>query len=283
MNTSDFKRMVLGLPHSAADYEGIETAAALAETLGLDLLAALIEDDGLLGLAGQPYARELRPLGAGWQPVDAVRFGQELQQAADAMRLRFFERLRARNVRKRFQISRGTAAQVIGSLVQPTDIVVLFESRHPAERIAQQTADLVEAAFATASTVMIVPCHIARRYGPVVVLAAAPDDVSVRTAAAIASAAKEHLVVLNVSGRSLAIGDEVLARSVHVEEIMVHESLADPRAIAAVLAGINERLLVAPLAPFQRRALQAIASLRGVPVLVTDSKYGATITVKAEH
>jgi len=283
MNTSDFKRMVLGLPHSAADYEGIETAAVLAETLGLDLLAALIEDAGLLGLAGQPYARELRPLGAGWQPVDAVRFGQELQQAADAMRLRFFERLRARNVRKRFQISRGTAAQVIGSLVQPTDIVVLFESRHPAERIAQQTADLVEAAFATASTIMIVPCHIARRYGPVVVLAAAPDDVNVRIAAAIASAAKEHLVVLNLSGRSLTIGDEVLARSVHIEEITVHESLADPRAIAAVLAGINERLLVAPLAPFQRRALQAIASLRGVPVLITDSKSGATITVKPEH
>jgi hypothetical protein len=283
MNTTDFTRMVLGLPHSTADYEGIEAAAALAETLGLDLLAALIEDAGLLGLAGQPYARELRALGAGWQPIDAAQLDQELQRAADAARLRFFDKLRARNVAKQFQVSRGTAAQVITSLVRPTDIVVLFESKHPAERIAQQTTDLAEAAFAAASAVMVVPCRIARGHGPIVALAVGPDDSSVRTAVAIAAAAKEHLIVLNASGRSLAIGDEAFARNVHIEERTIREPVADARNLAAMLASINERILVTPLSPFTHGDLERVASLCGVPVLVVESKHTTTINLGSEH
>lgn len=271
MSANDFKRMILGLPHSAADYEGIETAAALAETLGIDLLAALIEDAGLAGLAGHPYARELRPLGAGWQPVDAARLAQELQQAADTARLRFFERLRTRNIGKQFQVNRGTATQVITSLVQPTDIVVLFEPKRAAERIAQQAADLTEAAFSAASAVMIVPCHVARGHGPIVALAAGPSDKSIRTGAAIASAAKERLIVLNASGESVAADLDLAARKVPTEERIVRQPLTDPRSVAAILASINERLLVTPLVPFRQRDLQTIASLCRIPVLVTTS------------
>jgi hypothetical protein len=283
MSTINFKRMVLGLPHSAADYEGIDAAAALAETLGLDLLAALIEDAGLLGLAGQPYARELRPLGAGWQPVDAVRLGQELQRAADAARQRFFERLRGRNVGKQFQVSRGTATQVIASLVRPTDIVVLFEAKHPAERIIQQSADLAEAAFANASAIMVVPCHIVRGHGPIVALAATPDDPSVRAGLAVASATKEHLIVLNASGQGLALGKAASAHGIHVEERPVHEPLVDLRTVAAMLASVKERLLVTPLALFARKDLEKLASLCGVPILVTESKSKTTINLRSGH
>jgi hypothetical protein len=283
MSANDFKRMVLGLPHSAADYEGIETAAVLAETLGIDLLATLIEDDGLLGLASHPYARELRPLGAGWQPVDAARLAQELRHAADTARLRFFERLRTRNIGKQFQVNRGTATQVITSLVQPTDIVVLFEPKHAAERIAQQAADLTEAAFSTASAVMIVPCHVARGHGPIVALAAGPSDRSIKTGAAIASATKERLIVLNASGESLAADPDLAARNVHIEERIVREPLADPRSVAAILASINERLLVTPLVPFRQRDLQTIASLCRIPVLVTTSGTNTTIVGDSKH
>ena len=276
MSANDFKRMILGLPHSAADYEGIETAAVLAETLGIDLLATLIEDDGLLGLAGHPYARELRPLGAGWQPVDAARLAQELQHAADTARLRFFERLRTRNIAKQFQVNRGTATRVITSLVQPTDIVVLFEPKHAAERIAQQAADLTEAAFSAASAVLIVPCHVARGHRPIVALAAGPSDKSIRTGAAIASATKERLIVLNASGESLAADLELAARNVPTEERIVREPLANPRSVAAILASINERLLVTPLVPFRQKDLQTIASFCRIPVLVTTSAPNTT-------
>ena len=282
MTTVAFKRMVLGLPHSGADYIGIDTAAAMAEALGLDLLAAFVEDPSLLGLASQPFARELRPLGAGWQPVDAARLSQEIQQAAAAARLRFFDRVRTRNVSKQFQLTRGPAADMIASLVQPTDIVVLFEPKHPAERITRQVTDLTEAAFTGASTVLVVPCHIARRHGPIVALAARPDDASVPAAVAVATAAKEHLIVLNASGQRLAAGGAAPARNIHIEERMIRESSTDPSAVVAMLASIKERMLVTSLAPFRHSDLQAIASLRGIPVLVTDSKPVKATTINPE-
>ena len=279
MSTLAFKRMVLGLPHSVGDYGGIDTAAVMAETLGLDLLAAFIEDPGLLGLADRPLARELRPLGAGWQPVDAARLSQEVQQATAAARRHFFDRVRTRNVAKQFHIARGPAAEMIASLVQPTDILVLLEPRHPADRITRQVADLVEAAFLRASTILVVPCRITRSHGPVVAFAAKPDDASIETAAAVASAAKEHLIVLNASGRRLSAAEGALSRNVPIEERMMPEPLADAAAIVSALASINERLLVTPFTPFQYGDLQRIASLRGIPVLVTGSKPHTTVTI----
>jgi len=57
------------------------------------------------------------------------------------------------------------------------------------------------------------------------------------------------------------------------------EPLADAAAIVSALASINERLLVTPFTPFQYGDLQRIASLRGIPVLVTGSKPHTTVTI----
>jgi hypothetical protein len=285
MKTVDFKRMVFGLLHSRADYASIDSAAAVAESLGLDLLAAFIEDPCLMGLAAQPFARELRPLGAGWQPVDAVRLGQELQRASEAARQRFFETVRSRNVGKSFQIARGSAAEVIAALAQGGDIFVLIEPKHPAERISQQFTGFAEAALMSSSSVMLVPGHTARLHGPIVALAITPDDRSVRAGLALAAATKEHLLILNASGHPLRMTQDDLTGSsggVQLEERKAREGPLDLAGLASSLAGVNERLLVANRSTFDRRDFPRIASLRGVPVLVTDSQPIVTVSVGDE-
>jgi hypothetical protein len=63
---------------------------------------------------------------------------------------------------------------------------------------------------------------------------------------------------------------------------MIRESSTDPSAVVAMLASIKERMLVTSLAPFRHSDLQAIASLRGIPVLVTDSKPVKATTINPE-
>jgi hypothetical protein len=50
-----------------------------------------------------------------------------------------------------------------------------------------------------------------------------------------------------------------------------------------MLASINERILVTPLALFTHRDLERVASLCGVPVLVVESKHTTTINLGSEH
>lgn len=95
---AEFKRMVLGLPQSGKDYAAVSATAKLAELLGLDLLATCIEDATLIEIAGLPFVRELRPLGAGWRPIEAAKMKQELDRAAQTTRRLFFESVRTQGI-----------------------------------------------------------------------------------------------------------------------------------------------------------------------------------------
>jgi hypothetical protein len=91
----EFKRMVLGLPLSATDYEMVSVTAKLAELLRLNLVGMFVEDRSLINIANLPCVRELRALGGGWQPIEIGQFTTELEHAA-ATAHRLFSKI-ARN------------------------------------------------------------------------------------------------------------------------------------------------------------------------------------------
>lgn len=268
-----FKRMVLGLPHSAGDYAAVHAAADLAELLGIDLLATFIEDTGLRGLAELPGMRELQPLGAGWRPLDTAQLAKDLDSAARTARRLFVEATRTCRFEARFDVARGTAAEIIASMAHTDDILVVIEPKNPAERITQQFTALIDAALKSASAVLLMPSRVARQSGPVVAVALSLDDPSVPTALAIAAATREHLVVLGAAGRPVASPDlEEAARAIGVplESITPSGAPIDGRSLAAALAPMRERLIVMTRGAFADVAASVVASLRAIPVLIVE-------------
>jgi hypothetical protein len=256
-NRPDFRRMVLALSHSRPDTRCIDALGELAEMLHLEVEGALLEDPGLRGLPGHAFVRELRSLGAGWQPLDPARLAAEMEQAADAMRRRLAAVFERRRLKARFETVREGAAGFVRSLLQPSDILVLIAPADPADLVSPHFATLADLAFAAAPTILMVPPRVVRTHGPVVALAAGPDDASVAAATAIATAAKEHVLVLET------------------EALPPGRAGLDPARLASRLAGVNERLVVASRGLADGATLAATAALLGVPLLLIDGRRDA--------
>ena len=242
-----FKRMVLGLPQSPGDYAAVTVTAKLAELLRIDLVAALVEDATLIDIAGMPGVRELRPLEGGWRPMVAAELAREIEHMAETARRLFAEAVRTCSIEANLSLARGSPADVITSLAMAEDIIVIIEPRNPAERVTQQFTQLVDAAFRAAAAVMIVPGAIARTAGPIVAIASAPGESSIKAALGIAAAAKERLVVVSLSGDTTAfaeLAEQARAIGVRCETVALTPRPASASALAIGLAGLNERLIV---------------------------------------
>jgi hypothetical protein len=243
-----YKRLVLGLQPSAPD-RTMQLAVELADLLHLDLLGLFLEDTNLRDLASIPFAREFRPLGGGWHAIDLDRLSHDFDLAARAIERTFTEAAKRLPTRHQFEVIRGPMAKTFASVSRTDDIVMIVEPMSPAERATQQFAWLMEAAFQSAAAVMLVPPQIARTKGPIVAIAATPDDPSIHAAAAIAIAAKEELVVIEARG----------------------VALPDPAICAQAFRQTQERLVVMTRGAFEDKAASAIAAARRVPVLVIES------------
>jgi len=125
---------------------------------------------------------------------------------------------------------------------------MIVEPVSAAERMTQQFAWFMLAAFDSAAAVMSVPSQVARTKGSIVAIAATPDDASIHAAAAIALAAKEELVVLGAKGIALA----------------------DPAICAQAFRHTQERLVVMTRGAFEDSAASTIAAARRVPVLIIE-------------
>ena len=168
---------------------------------------------------------------------------------------------------------RGSAADVIPSLAMADDIIVLIEPGNPAERVTQQFTRLVDAAFRAAAAVMIVPSAITRTKGPIVVIASGPDDPSIFAGLGIAAAANERLIVIPLSndadsfvalaGRASAVGDRF-------EVVSVTQRRPTASGLAMSFSHLSERLMVISRGSLDEAFPTEIASLRGIPVLVTE-------------
>ncbi len=274
-----FKRLVLGLQPSAPD-QIFRLAAGFAQLLDVELLGLFLEDTSLHDLASIPFARELRPLNGGWHSLDLKQVSRDFERAARNIERMLAEAAKNLATRYQFEVVRGPLASTLQSESRVGDIVMIIEPASPAERATQQFAWLIEAAFRSTAAVMIVPTQIARSSGPVVALMDTSTDPSLDTAAAIASAANEDLVIVDVG--ETAIDDaELRARAAAVGCRIRHIAVArgarsDISALDQPLDRFEERIVVVTRGVFNNRSAAAISSTRSVPVLVVEPEMQAT-------
>jgi hypothetical protein len=272
IETRFFKRLVLGLQPTAPD-RTMRLAVELAEMLQLELLGLFLEDTSLRDLAKIPFAREFRPLGGGWQSFDLDRLAHDLDMAARNLEHLFTQAAKGLPTRSQFEVVRGPMADTLASISRSGDIVMIMEPVSAAERATEQFVWLSRAAFSSAAAVLLVPPQIARIAGPIVAVAAGPDDPSIEAATAVAAAAREDLVIIESDHhdpddprlRQLA-ADTGLT----IKHIAGGRALADPAARAHLFHALHERLVVIKRGAFDDTVASMIASSRRVPVLVVE-------------
>jgi hypothetical protein len=270
-----YRRLVLGLQPSVPD-DTMRIAVELADLLHLDLLGLLLEDTSLRDLANIPFAREFRPLGGGWHSIDLDRLSRDFELAARNIERMFTEAAKHIATSYQFDVARGPMTKTIASISRTDDIIMIVEPLSQAERASQQFSWLLQAAFRSAGAVMLVPPQIIRTKGPVVAIAAMPDDPSVHAAAAIAIAAKEELVIIEADGldadapliSTLATDTGLTIKRVAATKI----ALPDPATCAQAFRQMQERLVVMTRGVFDDGVASAIAAARRVPVLVIEPK-----------
>jgi hypothetical protein len=170
-----FKRLVVGLGLSAPD-RAMRLAVELADLLHLELLGLFLEDPGLRDLAAIPFVREFRPLGGGWRRIDLDQLTHDLEVAIRNAERMFVDAVKDLTTRSQFEVIRKAAAQAIASISRSGDIVVITEPSSLAGRATQQFSWLLEGAFQSAASVMLVPARVARIAGALVAIAGAPGD-----------------------------------------------------------------------------------------------------------
>jgi hypothetical protein len=261
------------LPHSATDYASVAFAAQLAELLGLDIVGLFVEDENLTDLAALPCVRELRSLGGGWHPIDAAQLVQGRGQAAADARRRFDEAAKALRVGARFNLAKGTMADVINSQSTVNDIIAIIEPKNPAERVTHQYRQLMDVAFNAPSATLLVPSRISRQAGPIIAIATSGEDPSIHAALGIATSIKERLIVLAPpEADKIAMARLAGTGAVSIDWRPLPRGTAGAPELVAVLSRTNERLVVLSRGPADGRILSQLASGRGVPVLVTEDK-----------
>jgi len=265
-----FRRLVLGLQLRASDIS-MQYAAELAGLLRLDLVGLFFEDTSLKHLAAIPFAREIRPLGGDWHPIDIDRLARDIDAVAHGIERIFTDAAKRLATRHQFEIVRGPLAETLLSMSRSDDIVMIVEPLSAAERATQQFVGLMQAAFRSRAAVLIVPPRIVRNKGPVVAIATGADDPSIRAAAAIASAAGEALAVVDIGA---TMTDETrlqaLAGEVGVTITHIKAGAAGRARPAETLAPLRERLVVVTRDVVADQAAAALASARRVPVLVIE-------------
>jgi hypothetical protein len=266
----DFKRMLVRLPQSTHDYAAVGIAAQFAGLLGASVEATFVQDAELVDVAALPCVRELRPLGGGWHPLEGPQLVRQLDRAAATARRLFHDAVRAIRIEASFNVARGPVEDMTGSAASADDIIVIIEPRNPAERVTQQFSRLVDAAFGASVSIMVVPSRIARTAGPIAAVISGPDDPSIRTALAIAAAARERVIALGPSG---SIARESMvgladAAGVRVEAGPDVQEPFDASTLLTQLGRLNERLLVMSRGAVGDRRVPTLASLRGIPILL---------------
>ena len=254
-----FRRMVLGL-HPNAPSRAANLAVEFAALFDLELLGLFIEDVGLRNFAAMPFAREISALGGGWRPIEPERAERELDFAADKAERRFAAAARG-VARRQFEIVRAAAGQALAAELRGGDVVTIGAPATSAERAAEPIASLIEAAFRSAAAVMLAPARRARHAGPIVAVAATPNDPSVAAAAAIADAVGEKLIVVNFSAHAGSAWGAARREGAPAAEV---------DGLPPDLRRLRERLVVLSRGAAQDRLALAIAIARGVPTLSVD-------------
>lgn len=263
-----FRRIVLDLGGSGRNAQTAQFVAELAELLDVDLLGRFVEDSEIAKLAGLPFAREFRFLEHDWYTLaqDDILHASEI--AVAAARRMFEQATSSSTARHQFQVVRHETSAKMRR--RGEEIAVIRPQARPEEPFEL----MLEAAFQIAAGVLIVPTKIVRRSGPVMAVAAAPDDPIVGLAQRLATSAGERLLRLDwPSG---------ISPPKHKRELASNGSEAAPIArvwnSAMATSGTSgfpfgapsERIVLVSRGTFDDATLSAIASLRRTPVFVVE-------------
>lgn len=231
MPKPDFRRMILRLPESRQDYRAVATTAQLAGLLGVALVGKYVEDVSVLDMAGHANAREFRS--GGWRPLSADQLARDVSDAAREAQRRFAEAVGRQPPTASFSIGKGSAAGAIASDAGTDDIIVIIEPKSPLEQATHQFSELVDAAFQTTSSILLVPSLAANRSGPVVVIAESADDPSIAAALTVATSANEPIILVPARPADRAFSSVI--ETVRASGVLA--TLAEP-----VLGGLDLRL-----------------------------------------
>jgi hypothetical protein len=272
MQSYSFKRLIVGLSPGMAE-RSIEIAAELAGRLHLELIGLFVEDPALRHLANLPFVREFQPLGGGWHPIDVEKLSQDLDLAIRSAERMFAEAARRVATKYQFEVLRRSATETITAISQAGDIVVIIEPASAMERAARQIFWFAEAAFRSTAAVMLAPPRIARIKGPVVAIATALDDPSIRAAAAIATMVQEELIIVQTYE-----GEGVCKGNLTIKYLAVGRGQPIyPADCSDALRPLSERLVVISRGPLAQAIAATIVSIRRVPVLIVEPSREATI------
>jgi hypothetical protein len=268
-----FRRVVLGLQPSPPD-RSLKFAVELADLLHVELLGLFLEDAGLRHLASIPFARELRPFGGGWQPLDLDRLSREMDLTARATERLFFNAAKRLPTRSQFEVVRGAANETIASISRTDDIFMIAEPRSSVDSTTRQFSSLIDAVLRSSASVMLVPPRPARGAGPVVAVAATPDDPSIDVAATIAVAAGEQVIIVEADGHDTA-GSKVRGlgadTGVKIKHLVVNpRALTDPVAFAHALHDVQERLVVVSRGVMTDEMARSVVASRRLPMLIVE-------------
>ncbi len=242
----------------------------MAALLRVELCGLLVKENELTGLAALPFAREFRTLEGGWHALDLERLAHDVDVAADRAQRTFAEVARALGLVSQLEVVRGSMAQAIASVSRAGDVVVISEPSSPAERITVQFQSMVDAALGSSAAVMVMPPRVVRQHGPVVAIAATPDDESIEVGAAIATLASAELIVVEAfaPGGEVAAGKIVGGAARRLPFAAARER--NLTTLSAALRPLQERLLVLTRGALDDPLVAQIASVRGIPVLVIE-------------
>ena len=183
------------------------------------------------------------------------------------------ETARQFGITSRFEVIRGSAAASIASVSDSDDVVIIIEpEKVPAERSTQQYSWLVDAAFGSSAAVMLMPSRAVRSTGPIVALAASPDDDSVFAGAAFAGATNEDLII--VEQYQGASSDRALeaCSGLNVRRLILGRGMIpDASSLSVALGPVREQLVVVSPGMIERKAVAGIVAARRVPVLMTGA------------
>ncbi len=240
-------RLVVELAHSTSDPETLRCFAQFARLLDLELHGLFVEDEALLALADLPFAREIRLPTHDWGPMDTDRLERELQQQATMIRRRLEAAVRAAGVANGFEVLRGDPGTCLVEQARATDIIVLAAPDAVVARSSRISSQVQAATHRAASATLLLPPRPHRQHGAVAVVLADPADPSLETAARLAVASGERLLVLVESGSEAAAGlpGRLAASGPPGQRVTIH-ALAGlgMEDVLAALGGERERLIV---------------------------------------
>jgi hypothetical protein len=265
-----FRRVVLNLTVGEAPAPALEVAAALARWLDAELFALFHENSALYEYARLPFAREIG-IGAVWRPLEPGRLLEDYVAIAAAVQRRLRAAAARAGVQCEFEILRGDPAAWFAR-AGTGDLLALLEPADPFARWMPPRAVPVAGH-------VILPRHLRRTRGPVVVVATRPGEAAQTVALQIAAAAGEALIALQAADDA-AHDMPASARRMRCAPTA--------RAVAAALQTTREGLIVVPRSALAGAAAAKpgsppdrpdeaaladwvqLAAERGVPLLVVD-------------